>query len=262
MGTKDISTIGLVIAFSSVAVSLVVYRVTRVGLYRELLVSMGRMSVQLALVGLYLTALFELNHPLLTIGYLLLMVAAANYSVLRNSGLRGRFFAYTFPALLISIGAVLAFFIALVYAPSPLYDARYLIPIAGMLLGNSMNRTIITTERFYSSVKQDPDGLAALLTCGATTREATAPYLRIAYRAGVSPALANLATMGIVSLPGMMTGQILGGSSPLVAIEYQITIILAIFVATDLAALLCIFLSMRRGFDDFGFLRTDIFKTL
>ena len=262
METQDISNIGMGLAFGSVGVSLLVYRLTRVGLYKELLISMGRMSVQLALVGLYLTALFELNSPLLNLGYLLLMIAAANFSVLRNSGLSLRLFAHTFPALLVAIGAVLAYFVVLVYAPSPLYDARYLIPVAGMLLGNSMNRTIVTTERFYSSIKGDPDGFAAMLTMGATVREAATPYLRTAYRAGLAPALANLATMGIVSLPGMMTGQILGGSAPLVAIKYQITIILAIYVATDLAGLLSILLGMRRGFDSLGFLRADVFKSL
>jgi putative ABC transport system permease protein len=260
MGAHDISSFGLLLAACSLLVSVVIYSFTRVGLMKNLFVSMGRMGIQLSLVGLYLTGLFQLNHPAVNLGYILLMMAAANYSVLRNSGLKQSMFAYTFPATLISVGAVAVYFMTLVFKPNPIYDARYLIPIAGMLLGNSMNRTIVTLERFYSSVRKDESGYSALIAMGATVNEATQTNLKVAYRAGLGPALANLATMGIVSLPGMMTGQILGGSDPAVAIKYQMAILLAIYVSNDLSALLCITFSKRKGFTPFGYLNTDIFK--
>ncbi|MCP4679962.1 MAG: ABC transporter permease [Deltaproteobacteria bacterium] len=262
MGTKDISALSLVLAFATVLAILVVFRITRVRLHKHLLIAVARMSVQLGLVGLYLTVLFELNNPAVNFGYILLMIGVANYSVLRNSGLRPALFFFTFPALLIAMLSVLGYFIIFVYAPEPLFDARYVIPVGGMLLGNSMNRTIISLERFYSSVRNDSDGYASLVSMGATVREATRPYLTTAYRAGMAPWLASISTMGIVSLPGMMTGQILGGSPPIVAIKYQITIILAILIATELASLLTILFSMRRCFNTFGFLREDIFKPI
>lgn len=260
MGSADISIFGMGMALASVLISLLVYRVTRVGLEKELLISVARMALQLGLVGLYITALFELNHPALNLAYLFVMVAVANYSVLRNAGLISTLFVYTFPALLLAVGSILAYFFVFVFRPEPLYDAAYLIPIAGMLLGNSMNRTIVTMERFYNALKSGGDRYDTLLAMGATVQEAAAPFLRQAYRAGLAPALANMATMGIAFLPGMMTGQLLGGSAPLVAVKYQITIVLAIFVSTDVASLLCISFSMRRGFDELGFLREDIFK--
>ncbi len=260
METKDITLLGMGLAFATILISVVVLRLTRVRLIGALLLAVFRMTLQLGLVGLYLTFLFELNDPLINLGYVLLMIAVANYSVLRSTGLSLRMFAYTFPALLVAIGATLAYFIVLVYRPDPLLDARYVIPVAGMLLGHSMRRTIITLERFYTSVVQDQEGYASLLGLGATTREALLPYLGSAWRAGLSPALAAMATMGIVSLPGMMTGQILGGSGPIVAIKYQITIIVAIFVATELASLLAVLFSIRGGFDAFGFLRPSTFR--
>ncbi len=260
MGVDDISQLGLILAGASITVSVAVYALTKVGLIKELLVSTVRMGIQLALVGFYLTALFRLNHPAISIGYILLMMGVANYSVLKNTGLKQSMFFYTFPATLISVGVVSIYFIALVFRPQPLYDARYLVPIVGMLLGNSMNRTIITFERFYSSVKDDESGYSALVAMGATVNEATAANLKVAYRAGLGPGLASLATMGIVSLPGMMTGQILGGSDPVVAIKYQIAITLAIYVSTDLSALLCITFSKRLGFTPYNFLNYDIFK--
>ncbi|MFH1532039.1 MAG: ABC transporter permease [Pseudomonadota bacterium] len=262
MGASDISTLGMILAYVPLLITVVVFRMLRLRMAGTLLVSVGRMSVQLALVGLYLTVLFRYNHPALNVGYVLLMTAVANYSVLRSSGLSLKFYAVTLPALVVAIVAVLSFYTLLVFRPEPLYDARYMIPIAGMLLGNSMNRTIVTVERFYSSIRRDREGFAAYVTFGATVREAATPYLRSAYRAGIAPVLANTATMGLVSLPGMMTGQILGGSEPAVAIKYQIAIILAIFAATELATVLSVLLSLRRGFDRFGFLRTELFERM
>lgn len=260
MGAGDISTLGMALAYLPLLITILVFRILRIRLVGTLLVSLGRMSVQLALVGLYLTVLFRYNHPALNVGYVLLMTAVANYTVLRSSGLSLRLYAATLPALVIAIVAVLSFYSLLVFRPEPIYDARYMIPIAGMLLGNSMNRTIITVERFYSSIRRGREGFAAYVTLGATVREAATPYLRSAYRAGIAPVLANTATMGLVSLPGMMTGQILGGSEPAVAIKYQIAIILAITAATELATVLSVILSLRRGFDRFGFLRTELFE--
>jgi putative ABC transport system permease protein len=260
MGAKDLTWVAVAIAFVPLLGSVVIFRMLRLRLAGRMAWSMGRMAVQLGLVGLYLTTLFQYNHPALTLGYILLMAAVANAAVLRNSGLSFRLYAATLPALLIALFSVLGFYVTLVFVPHPLYEARYLIPIAGMLLGNSMNRTIVTLERYYSSMRAHPDELAAYLTMGATVREASMPFLRSAYVAGIAPNLASFATMGLVSLPGMMTGQILGGSSPAVAIKYQIAIILAIFAATELATLLCVLFSQRRGFDNFGFLRDDVFK--
>lgn len=260
MGAHDISLPGLIFAGCSLLVSIGTYSFTRVGLTKDLFFSMGRMGLQLAMVGIYLTGLFKLNNPFVNIGYIFLMMGVANISVLKNTGLKRFMFMFTFPATFISITSVAVYYMILVFKPVPLYDARYLIPICGMLLGNSMNRTIITLERFYSAIRKDESGYSMLVAMGATINEATAPYLKIAYRAGLGPALANLATMGIVSLPGMMTGQILGGSDPLVAIKYQVAIIIAIYVATDLSALLSISFSKRRGFTPYGFLNHTVFK--
>ena len=260
MGAQDLSWLGIAIAFVPLLGSLVVFRLLRLRLAGRMVWTMGRMAAQLALVGVYLTYLFKYNHPVLNIAYILLMAAVANAAMLRNSGLTFKLYAATLPALLIALFSVLGFYTMLVFQPHPFYDARYLIPIAGMLLGNSMSRTIVTLERFYSSLRAHPDEYAAYLTMGATVREASMPFLRSAYMAGIAPNLASYATMGLVALPGMMTGQILGGSSPSVAIKYQIAIILAIFAATELATLLCVWLSQRRSFDDFGFLRQDVLK--
>ena len=260
MGPDRLDWFALLLAVVPLAFSFAVFRVFRIGLAKELAVSVIRMSVQLFLVGLYLTFLFRWDNPLISVGYILFMVAAANCSVLKNTGLSGKMYGATYPPLAFSILVVLGWYTVLVFTPTPIYSAKYLIPVAGMLLGNSMRRTIITLERFYSSIRDDEEGFASLILYGATVREAAYPYFRQAYRVGVAPALAGMATIGLVSLPGMMTGQILGGADPIVAVQYQAVIMLAIFVTTELATLLSVQMSYRRGFGPTGFFRREIMK--
>ena len=257
---QDVSLVGMILAFAIIFGSLPVFRRLQLKVARELFVSIARMTVQLTLVGFYLTVIFKYNNPWVNVGYVLLMLGAANFSLLRSSGMKLELFSHTLPALAIGIFFSLTYYTTLVFSPDPLLDARYLIPVSGMLLGNSMNRSIITMERFYSAIKKDHEGYASLVTMGATVQEATMPYVRSAYKAGLSPSLANMATMGLVFLPGMMTGQILGGASPMTAVKYQIAIMLAIFVATEISTLLVIYFSMRKGFDAYGFLNAGVFK--
>jgi putative ABC transport system permease protein len=98
------------------------------------------------------------------------------------------------------------------------------------------------------------------LSLGATRTEAVMPFLRQAYKASIAPQIGGLATIGLVSLPGMMTGQILGGSSPAVAIKYQIMIMIAIFLTVNLSVLLSLLLSSAHAFDNFDRLKEDIYK--
>lgn len=260
METIEIPVVNLLFAYTTIAVTFFIFFLLKVNLYRQTIIAFSRMSAQLVLVGLYLTFFFELNNPFVNAAYITLMIGAANLNVLHNSGLKVQVFFFTFPALFISLFSVLSFYVLLVFRPEPLYDARYVIPVAGMLLGNSMTRTIITLERFYTSIRKDPDGFASRVCLGASTGEAIMPYLRTAYRAGIAPALARTATMGLVSLPGMMTGQILGGSLPVTAIKYQIVIILAIFMTTELSTVLAVLFSLKRGFNRYGYLDESMFK--
>jgi len=260
MGAQDIGIFELIIAYATLLISIGILRFLKINLFKDLVTSFSRMTIQLLLVGLYLSYIFKYNSLWLNCLYILIMMAAANHSLLKNSGLKLQLFSFTFPSLLIGIGGVLAYFTLLVFKPEPMYDAKYMIPVAGMLLGNSMNRTIVTLERFYNSIKQDNEGYVSLVTMGGSVSESIMPYFRTAYKAGIAPTLANFATIGLVSLPGMMTGQILGGSTPMVAIKYQIVILLAIYIATEISTILAVLFSLKRGFNRFGFLRHEIFK--
>ncbi len=258
MGSVEIA--GMIFAYLSLLIPFAVILFIQPGLFKDAIVSVMRMSLQLFLAGLYITVLFKWNSGPLNIAYLILMVCVANYSLVKNSGLRFSIYRYTLPALMISLCTVLFWFLFTVYRPEPVLDARYLIPLSGMFLGNSMNRSIVTLERLFSSIRKDWEGFASLITMGATVFEAIPPYLRESYKAGLGPFLANMSTIGIVFLPGMMTGQILGGASPITAVKYQVTVMLAIFAASELSTILVLFFTLKKGFDRMGFLRTDIFR--
>ncbi len=259
-GTPDITATGFIYsAIALIVVLILVYVKGGKSIAVTSAVAMVRMSVQLTLVGLYLSWLFKLDNPLLTAAWLVIMLGAANFSILQHSGLALQLFFPLFAALLITLLTVLGWFILLVFTTHQPVHARLVVPIAGMLLGNSMNRTIITIDRFYSSLIQNEGLFSESLAMGATIREAATPFFREAYRAGMAPVLASYAAMGLVSLPGMMTGAILGGATPGQAVKYQIVIIIAIFASTELATLFSLLFTAFRGFHKNGMPDRTIF---
>jgi putative ABC transport system permease protein len=141
-----------------------------------------------------------------------------------------------------------------------LLDARYFIPMAGMILGNSLRADIVGLSTFFSSLRTEEKSYLLSLSQGATLSEAVRPFLQKAYTASLAPTIATMATIGIVALPGMMTGIILGGTDPFVAIKYQIAIMMAIFSGTALAVILGILLTLKASFDRYGVMDPDILK--
>jgi putative ABC transport system permease protein len=139
------------------------------------------------------------------------------------------------------------------------FSARYLIPIGGMVMGNMLRGNIVSLDRFYNSLTRREEEYIYYISMGASRREALLPFISEALKPALSPYLATIATVGLVSLPGMMTGQILGGASPAVAIQYQIMIMIAIFVASTVSAFLGILFSIVPGIDACGRIRKDIF---
>jgi putative ABC transport system permease protein len=171
---------------------------------------------------------------------------------------RRYFFAATFAAVSVGVLFASAYLLVLVIRPPLYYDARYLVPLAGMILGNCLQSNVIGLERFYAALKKNENEYLTYLLLGATRREAVRPYFREAVKAAVNPTLAGMATMGLVSLPGMMTGQILGGGEPWVAVKYQIAIMLCIFAGTTLTGILNLAFSLNIAFDAFDVLKADI----
>lgn len=257
----DIGTAGLLLGYLLLIfpISFILYY--RVRLMRRLTISALRLTIQLLLVGLYLQFVFQLNAWWLNLLWLLVMLVAADISLVNSSRLTlKRFLFPIFVSLTLGTLVPLFYFIAVILKLPNIMDARYFIPIAGMIMGNSLRADIIGLSTFYRSLHEQEKNYLYSLAQGATLREAVRPFLQKAYFASLAPTIATMATIGIVSLPGMMTGIILGGTDPFVAIKYQITIMMAIFSGTALAVILGILLTLRIGFSKLGVLDPLILK--
>jgi len=222
---------------------------------KKMMISIIRMFIQLSLVGLFLEYIFNLNSPYINVLYLLIMIVVASYTSVKNTKTTfKKFFLPIMFSLVITIFPLLLFFNFFVAKLDNLFLAQIFIPISGMLLGNSMNGTILAIDTFYKTIKNNQKEYFTSLSLAANRFEATLPYFRNAVTTSIKQNIATMETIGIVALPGMMTGQILGGSSPMTAILYQIGIMMAIFVARYVTAILVILFSMKTAFNEYDIL--------
>lgn len=260
MPAADISYYSLALCFLLLLIPVALSYAVRLQITQSTLISAVRMTLQLFLVGIFLKYIFELNSSLINILWFLVMISFAGTSVVRSTRLNFRYFLFpVLAAFTLANLFILLYFNYFIAALNNIFDAKYLIPIGGMLLGNSLRGNIVGIGDFYNDIRKGERTYNYYLSLGATRLEAVIPFLRKSLNAALKPTIASMATMGIVSLPGMMTGQMLGGSSPLTAIKYQIAIMIAIYAATTLSVFLAVILTLRISFDDFGILRKSIF---
>ncbi len=256
METTDISYLSMAIGLLLLAIPIYFFHLLGVHLIRSTLVAALRMVVQLFLIGLYLRYLFEWNSPLINSVWVLLMVLVATFTATRRTGLRIRIIAMPlFVALLVTATVVGMYFLWFVLRLQHPFDARYFVPIMGILMGNMLSVNVIALNTYYDEMLREQQLYYYLLGNGATHAEAVRPFARHAVEKSFAPCIANMAVLGIVSLPGTMIGQILGGSAPGIAIKYQMMITVITFSASMLSLMLTLYLADRRSFDIHGRLR-------
>lgn len=222
----------------------------KLGLLRSLFWGTVRTVVQLTLIGYVLTYIFDLESLPLVLAIITIMcIIAARTAARRTKNAPGNSALLAFIALAASTFLVGVIVVVLIIGPEPWYSARITIPIIGMILGNSMNGIALSLDRLYSEVRARTGEVEALLTFGATPWEAVRDCVREAVRAGMTPTVNSLMVVGLVSLPGMMTGQILGGVDPQEAVRYQIVVMLMIAAAVAVGCLLLVGLSYRKLFN-------------
>jgi len=262
MNIIDIPPWNLAAGYLLLAVPLGIIIWLRLPMLGQTLWAVARMTLQLLFVGFYLQFIFDLNNPLLTAAWVLIMIGVADVSVVSGCRLRmNRLAGGLFFSLLAGTTLPLLVFAALVLQDKEAFSAQYLIPISGMILGNCLRADIIGVRTFYESVRKDEKAYLLSLAQGASLKEAVHPYVRDACRAAVTPTLATISTIGLVSLPGMMTGVILGGGNPMTAIKYQIAIMIAIFAGTAVTVILAIRLTVQKNFTNRGTLDRGLFET-
>jgi len=211
----------------------------RLNVHRSLLVAAIRMVVQLALVGLVLTTLFSVVSPLWTGIVALGMVLFAGHEAAQRQERRlSGWWSYGLGTGCMMMSSVLVTVFALMTAlrPNPWYDPRYAIPLLGMVLGNCMTGVGLGLNTLTTSLFNRRGSVEAQLVLGATRQVAAAPVMREALRSALMPMINSMSVTGVVSLPGMMTGQILGGVPPAEAVKYQILVMFLIAGGTGLGA--------------------------
>jgi putative ABC transport system permease protein len=229
----------LLLAAGLIGIAVGISRWQQLGLRRDLLVGAVRAVVQLMLVGYVLVYIFALHRWYLVLAALLVMLLVATRTAVDRQPHRSRaLFLITGAALLLGSGLTLAYVGAVVVRMEPWYNPRYLIPLFGMIVGNAMNAAALAAERLHGEMTGRRAEVEALLALGASAERAAREPVRRALLAALIPTINGLMVVGIVSLPGMMTGQILAGASPLLAVRYQIVVMfmLAASVAITAAA--------------------------
>ena len=250
MKTPDIHGPGIIMMLVLLAIPLALDYGLQLKLAKDILLSVFRMLIQLALMGIFLEYLIQWDSVALNILWFLVMVFAASHSAIKRNRLSFRkFWKPIFLAMLIAVSFAVLYFNAWIIHVEKLFSARFFVIISGMILGNSMKGIIIVLDKFYTNISKEKYQYQYRLSLGATRFEAMRPWIQQSIRASLQPIIATTATMGLVSIPGMMTGQMLGGSSPMLAIKYQMAIVIVFFFLLIISVVLALFFCLwRRDF--------------
>lgn len=256
MGTIDISWGSLAIGLLLLLIPLYFFYSFGAKLVKSTVVSAARMVVQLFLIGLYLKYLFVWNSPWINMLWVIIMVVVAAATATKRTGLKRRLVFIPLSVGFFSTAILIGlYFLIFVLSMAHPFDARYFVPIMGILMGNMLGVNVIALNTYYDGLQREHQLYYYLLGNGASHTEAIAPFVRQAMEKAFSPCIANMAVMGIVSLPGTMIGQILGGSAPGIAIKYQIMIIVITFSASMLSLMITIYIANKNSFDIYGRLK-------
>lgn len=251
MGTIEISWTNLLFGYFLMVVPIGAMWYYRTGLVKDTLIATLRMTIQLLLMGLYLTLLFDYNSTWMNLLWLIIMIGVSTGTTIRRSELSWKKFAVPVTlATFISIIIVDGVFLGITLRLENFFDARYFITITGMILGNSMKHNIIALNAFYTTLYEHKADYMYCIANGATRREALMPFMKTAIKQAFNPQIATMAVLGLIALPGTLTGQILGGAGPDEAIKYQILLMLAIIIACMITIVITINLANHFLFDE------------
>lgn len=222
-----------------------VMKYCRISQSRLLFIASIRLTVQLVIAGWVLTYIFRNPHPAFTVAYLLAMLVFAIHRVLSVNGqLNRRFKIITAASLSFSGLAVLAYFIMVIVKVSP-FNPQYVIPLGGMIIGNAMTGLNLGLKTFRENFASHRLHSQTLVNLGVHPYEVLLPYANSALETALLPTLNSMLGMGIVALPGMMTGQILSGTLPSTAILYQIAIMISVCTVVCLAVFASLYFGSR-----------------
>ncbi|UOQ86171.1 ABC transporter permease [Gracilibacillus salinarum] len=247
----------LVSAYLFILLLLAIVRWRKIPREKEIIIATLRMTIQLVLVGYILMFIFENEHFLYSLIVLILMESFAVYNIYKRSKHTLNKELKKIIAIAMVSGTLFAFFYFdfVVVQFSPWYDPRYFIPIAGMLIGNSMTGITLGVAALMEGFTSRKKEVEAALMLGATPHKAARNIVNHSFDSAILPTINNMIGMGIVFLPGMMTGVILSGANPVDAIKYQIAIMLGITGSVSLTVILFLYFGYRTFFNKYAQLK-------
>jgi putative ABC transport system permease protein len=255
-----LTTGDLFLAGGLIAACIVLSVVLSLGIHRTLAIAAVRMAAQLILTGSVLLFVFGTASVWLTLAVLAFMFAAASFEVGSRQSVRlTPAWHFGIGGASTACGTIVVVLVGLLSAlqPHPWYQARMAIPMTGLLLGNVMNATSLSMNTLLSSVARERAAVEARIVLGATRAQAMNSLIRQAIRTALIPTLNQMAAAGVITLPGIMTGQILAGMNPLEASKYQIVLMSLIVSGNMIGATLSAGLTAARLSDARGRLRLD-----
>jgi len=248
-GIINVTYVDLFICALLMLIPIAVSRLLRLALHTDLLTGTARVFVQLILVGHILHWVFNLNSPLPVLAVVAVMTAVAGYSAAKRADLPGlRVILLATGVIGLSSLALSAFVFYLIIGITPYYNPAYVVPIMGMALNGAMNSLSVGARALDRGIRDGRERIEAALSVGATSWQASGDIVRNALKQAMVPTINGLMTAGIVQLPGMMTGQIIAGVDPVLAVRYQVVIFYLLTSVTALATIAGTLLLVRRYF--------------
>lgn len=259
--TPDLSYIDILIVSILVAISIGMSLLERLGLAQDIVISCLRAFVQLTAVGFVLRLLFDnVAFHWVALAVLVMIAAAVQAGRSRLDGVSpGLTGDMTVAILLVSV-ATLAFVVGAVIRPALWYDPQIIVPLAGMIIGNTMTATTLAANRYLAELRLQQQDVEAMLALGATSDQAAANVSREAIRSALIPTIAGMMVVGIALLPGTMTGQILAGQDPSQAVRYQLVVQYMMLFAAVATSLLIVRLIHRRYFTRSHQIRLELLR--
>lgn len=239
-------------AYVFVLIILIIVRIKKIPREKLIFISALRMTLQLIIVGFILIYVLDNPNPFVTVGIILVMLSFAVFNVYQRTKPMIKLSLKKMIALAMFIGIILnlVYFMFVVLQLDPWYEPQYFIPIGGMIIGKTMTGVSLGVNNLLTGMKDHQEEIEGALMLGASPKMASKSIINHAFDEAMLPTINAMVGMGIVFLPGMMTGQIIAGQTPLTAVKYQISVMLGVAGTVSITVLIFLHLAYKLFFNE------------
>ena len=250
MGAQQLNLWQFLLVYLLVLVMLLVFQKQKLDQTKLLLIASIRMTVQLVLAGLILQLIFQYPHPIFTVAYFTVILLFAIHRMLAGCRCLNWKFRLAAALSLTGVGLLILFFFVCAVIGQSFFDPQYTITLSGMIIGNAMTGVSLSLRVFTDDLLQRRSELHCLLNAGVYPKRILHPLVSHALSSSLLPTLNSMLGMGIIFLPGMMTGQILSGTLPTTAILYQIAVMLCVCTSVCLASFFTLYFGSKTLYNE------------